>query len=328
MKEQIVYAIRIARVESSGLKIMHVKIGITKNLDTTIQSYSRGNPETVLLNLWQTNPNLSANSCENGVHKLASKYAYSRDREKFIFLQDTYLDFADNVHSLLLQTTRDDVKQWNTVGEKREGTESENTFISSSISRMKGKKSFHQDKYVRQASKPGTMTYETYELIKIKKHINWKELYEQLKTKGHNPPDKPTSTIGAILTALINAGMISKRGKAENSLYEYIDHSNSEKISIPTYSSTPVKETTRNKDQLQDYLYPVIKLVKSGMRHPEAFKKIANDLNVTHATVSARCTRDIGISTYEFSDYINTGKIVDYLKKKFPDKNDNIDRNL
>lgn len=110
MNEQVVYAIKVASVSSSGLEIMHVKIGITKNLDATVRGYKRSNPDGDLLSLWKANPNLNPSSCEQGVHRLADKYAFKRESEKFIFLQDSYKKFAENVNLLLKQTTAESFK--------------------------------------------------------------------------------------------------------------------------------------------------------------------------------------------------------------------------
>jgi hypothetical protein len=105
---EVIYAIKVASVASSGLRIMHVKIGKTKNIKQTIRGYRRSNPEGKLLNLWV--PNGPTFTCERGVHKLASKYAYQQNSEKFIFLQDKYKEFAENINLLLKSTTESKLK--------------------------------------------------------------------------------------------------------------------------------------------------------------------------------------------------------------------------
>lgn len=110
MKDQIIYSVRVAEISYGGLKIMHVKIGKTNNIEQTLRGYSRSNMEAVLLNLWNANPDLDPTTCEKGVHKIAQKYAYKRESEKFIFLQDSYNGFEENVNLLLKQITNDSTK--------------------------------------------------------------------------------------------------------------------------------------------------------------------------------------------------------------------------
>jgi hypothetical protein len=110
MKDQIIYSVRVAEISYGGLKIMHVKIGKTNNIELTLRGYSRSNMEAVLLNLWTANPELDPTTCEKGVHKIAQKYAYKRESEKFIFLQDSYNGFEENVNLLLKQITNDSTK--------------------------------------------------------------------------------------------------------------------------------------------------------------------------------------------------------------------------
>ncbi len=107
MKEQIIYSVRVASIEYGGLKIWHVKIGITSNIKQTLKGYSRSNMEASLLDLWHANSDLDSLSCERGVQRIAERYAYKRESEKFIFLQDSYKDFKDNVILLLKETSED-----------------------------------------------------------------------------------------------------------------------------------------------------------------------------------------------------------------------------
>ncbi|MQY62122.1 hypothetical protein GH146_02390 [archaeon] len=74
------------------------------------------------------------------------------------------------------------------------------------------------------------------------------------------------------------------------------------------YFSQSKQETTTKKrlgrkgyQQLPDYVIPVIKLIKNGMSHTDAFKQQVKELgDVTYSTVSAECTRSLGISTDKF----------------------------
>ena len=71
---------------------------------------------------------------------------------------------------------------------------------------------------------------------------------------------------------------------------------------------------------LEDYLIPVIKLMWSGLDHEEAFRKIAQKLDVRYNTVSSQCTRALNLKTDEFITQVNSKKVVDLLEIKYPDK--------
>ena len=71
---------------------------------------------------------------------------------------------------------------------------------------------------------------------------------------------------------------------------------------------------------LEDYLIPVIKLMWSGLDHKEAFRKIAQKLDVRYNTVSSQCTRALNLKTDEFITQVNSKKVVDLLEIKYPDK--------
>ena len=85
----------------------------------------------------------------------------------------------------------------------------------------------------------------------------------------------------------------------------------------------------RGYDHLQDYLIPVIRLMRNGKSHTEAFHSIAEKLEVTYGTVSARCTRDLGLfSVPEFIEQVRSGRIIQIMKNKYPDKREFIEREL
>lgn len=69
---------------------------------------------------------------------------------------------------------------------------------------------------------------------------------------------------------------------------------------------------------LKDYLIPVIQLMWSGLDHKEAFRKIAQRLDVRYNTVSSQCTRALGLTTDEFIRQVNSKSIVDLLERKYP----------
>ena len=105
----VVYAIRISRLEYSGLKIMDIKIGKSTNIENTIRQYSRGSRDIELLDMWASNPHKTLSTAERGVHAVAEKYAYDKQSEKFVFLQGAYQEFAGTVNMLLQNVSREDL---------------------------------------------------------------------------------------------------------------------------------------------------------------------------------------------------------------------------
>lgn len=99
-----------------------------------------------------------------------------------------------------------------------------------------------------------------------------------------------------------------------------------------------VKTLSRNSDQrelgrkgyeqVEDYLIPVIRLMRQGMNYKDAFHKIAEKLDVRYNTVSAQCTRQLGISTNEFNELVKNGNILRLIKQKYPDNSYKIKREL
>ncbi len=79
---------------------------------------------------------------------------------------------------------------------------------------------------------------------------------------------------------------------------------------------------------LPDYVIPVIRLIKNGMSHTDAFKQRAKELNVTPPTVSSQCTRSLNISTKEFVGLVESNRIKSFLKERFPDKASLIEQEL
>jgi hypothetical protein len=78
----VVYAIRISRLEYSGLKIMDIKIGKSTNIENTIRQYSRGSRDIELLDMWAPNPDKTLSTAERGVHAVAERHAYHNQSEK------------------------------------------------------------------------------------------------------------------------------------------------------------------------------------------------------------------------------------------------------
>jgi len=79
---------------------------------------------------------------------------------------------------------------------------------------------------------------------------------------------------------------------------------------------------------LPDYVIPVIRLIKNGISHTDAFKQRAKELNVTPSTVSSQCTRSLNLSTEEFIGFVESSKIKSFLKERFPDKASLIEHKL
>jgi negative regulator of replication initiation len=107
----IIYAIKVADLSYSGLKIIDVKIGKTTNINSTLAQYRRSSRGIEILDLWESNELLSLSECEKGIHQLAEKYAYESEGEKFIFLQESYSEFSENVSLLLNKTTKDKLEE-------------------------------------------------------------------------------------------------------------------------------------------------------------------------------------------------------------------------
>jgi hypothetical protein len=66
---------------------------------------------------------------------------------------------------------------------------------------------------------------------------------------------------------------------------------------------------------LEDYLIPVVKLMWNGLDHKEAFRKIAQKLDVRYNTVSSQCTRALGLKTDEFIRQVNSKAIINLLER-------------
>lgn len=74
----------------------------------------------------------------------------------------------------------------------------------------------------------------------------------------------------------------------------------------------------KGNSNLEDYLIPVVKLMWSGRDHKQAFREIAEKLDVRYNTVSAQCTRTIGLTTEQFIEQVNSRTIADFLATKYP----------
>lgn len=102
---KLIYAIKISELVTSGLRVINVKIGQTSDINSRLRQIGIGNPGAEILDLWEVNTSINPTDCEKGIQMLAEKYAYKREKETFIFLQDAYNDFRDNVNMLLKNMT-------------------------------------------------------------------------------------------------------------------------------------------------------------------------------------------------------------------------------
>lgn len=108
---EVVYAIRMNNLEYSGLKIMDVKIGKTTDIDNRLSTFETGAWDVQLLDMWVPNPQKTLSTTEQGVQAVAENYAYDNESEKYVFLQDSYQNFAETVNKLLKNVTREDIKR-------------------------------------------------------------------------------------------------------------------------------------------------------------------------------------------------------------------------
>lgn len=115
---EVIYAIEVASLSRSGLEVLDVKIGKTSNLNSTVAQYRRlQGYELPIKDLWLPNEDLTVSKCEKGVHEIAERYAYERESEKFIFLQDSYQTFSRTV-SMLLEPIEEEKARGNKTEQK------------------------------------------------------------------------------------------------------------------------------------------------------------------------------------------------------------------
>ncbi|MFC1509258.1 type I restriction endonuclease [Candidatus Omnitrophota bacterium] len=77
---------------------------------------------------------------------------------------------------------------------------------------------------------------------------------------------------------------------------------------------------SRGYEQVEDYIIPVIRLLRSGKEHTEVFHEIAKKLDVRYQTVSAQCTRQLKLTTIEFLEHVENGRIFYFLEARYPGK--------
>jgi len=78
----------------------------------------------------------------------------------------------------------------------------------------------------------------------------------------------------------------------------------------------------RGNHKVENYLIPVIHLTKGeGLDKISAFKKLADTLDVNYSTVSAQCTRTLGLkSNNDFYNQVLDGRIYNYILNRYPNQ--------
>ena len=84
----------------------------------------------------------------------------------------------------------------------------------------------------------------------------------------------------------------------------------------------------KGNENLQHYLIPVIKLIKNGRRHTDAFRVVAEKLKVKNTTVASQCTRMLSLNTQQFIENVNSGRIIQIIKNIYPHQIDLINQEL
>ena len=106
-----------------------------------------------------------------------------------------------------------------------------------------------------------------------------------------------------------------------------IDHGEDEPPSGPNRKP---KTGPKGNENLRDYLIPVIRLMRDGRIHKEAFRIVAEELKVKETTVASQCTRMLGLNTQQFVECVCNGRIIQVIKNRYSNRDqiDLIDREL
>ncbi len=81
-------------------------------------------------------------------------------------------------------------------------------------------------------------------------------------------------------------------------------------------------------DTLKDCVIPVIRQMRKGKSHSEAFRVVAEELGIRKTAVASRCTRGLDLTTEQFVNHVSNGRIVQVVKEKFPEQMQLIRREL
>jgi hypothetical protein len=68
--------------------------------------------------------------------------------------------------------------------------------------------------------------------------------------------------------------------------------------------------------------------MNSGTKHSEAFRRIAEKLDVEYSTAAAQCTTRLRLSTVQFIEAVESKKIKAFLCERFPERASEIRREL
>ena len=88
------------------------------------------------------------------------------------------------------------------------------------------------------------------------------------------------------------------------------------------------KPDAKDAGNLEECLIPVIQHMRKGKSHSEAVRVVAEKLGVRKTTVAYQCTNGLGLTTEQFVEHVASGRIVQEVKKKYPEQIKLISREL
>lgn len=95
----------------------------------------------------------------------------------------------------------------------------------------------------------------------------------------------------------------------------------------PGYNNRPTSQDEVC-NTLEDCVIPVIRQMRKGNSHSEAFRVVAEKLGIRKTAVASRCTRGLDLTAEQFVRHVSDGRIVQVVKKKFPEQSELIGRKL
>lgn len=95
----------------------------------------------------------------------------------------------------------------------------------------------------------------------------------------------------------------------------------------PGYNNIPTSQDEVC-DTLEVCVIPVIRQMRKGKSHSEAFRVVAEKLGIRKTAVASRCTRGLDLTTEQFVKHVSDGRIVQVVKKIFPEQMQLIRREL
>lgn len=105
----LVYAVREQRTTITDFEVLEVKIGRTTSLKNRLRTFQTFSRNAEILRLWKLNPHKDLNKFEKGVLKIAESFAYKRESENFIFLEDQFQEFANAMNWVASPTSLKEV---------------------------------------------------------------------------------------------------------------------------------------------------------------------------------------------------------------------------